>query len=79
MKTSPALRDGRAKTSGQNRDGGSGRALSLGTVCVCVCEHVCVCVCVCVCVAGGVGDTWDMIPRAVGFLKILSRAASPLR
>ena len=69
MKTSPALRDGRAKTSGQNRDGGSGRALSLGTVCVCVC----------VCVAGGVGDTWDMIPRAVGFLKTLSRAASPLR
>ena len=44
---------------------------------------VCACVAggtrVCVCVAGGMGHTWDMILRAVGFPRILSRAARPLR
>ena len=56
--------------------------VSVGHVCV-LGEHLCVHVWrgvhVCVCVAGGMGDTWDMILRAVGFPRILSRAARPLR
>ena len=35
MKTQPAVKDGRAKTSDPDRDGGSGGALSLGGMSVC--------------------------------------------